>query len=124
MLGFSAHYTTNEYRNFLFEANPAATGIILDAVIMAGYSAVAAEAAIRQVMEDITNPLVYADYGKGFSKSEASVIMQARVEGLQSIGFKMSLGSAEEVIPDFSIQPFEIFRKISQEDITVRVNAV
>lgn len=124
MLGFSAHYTTNEYRNFLFEANPAATGIILDAVIMAGYSAVAAEAAIRQVMEDITNPLVYADYGKGFSKSEASVIMQARVEGLQSIGFKMALGNTEEVIPDFSLQPSEIFRKISQEDITVRVNAI
>lgn len=124
MLGFSAHYTTNNYKNFLFSASASATGILLDAVIIAGYSTVAAEMSIRQVMEDITNPLVYADYGKGFSKSEASVIMQSRVEGLQSISFKMLVGSTEEVIPDFSLQPSEIFRKISQDYITVRVNAV
>jgi hypothetical protein len=108
----------------LFKANPSATGILLDVIVLSGYSASIVEQSVRQVMEDITNPLVYAEYGKGFSKADAAVLMQSRVAGLQSISFKMLLGNVEDVIPDFEMQPTEILRKISQELITVRINAV
>lgn len=124
VLGFTAEYAQNEYVNFLFKANPSATGILLDVIVLSGYSASIVEQSVRQVMEDITNPLVYAEYGKGFSKADAAVLMQSRVAGLQSISFKMLLGSVEDVIPDFEMQPTEILRKISQELITVRINAV
>lgn len=123
-LGFEASYAPNTYVDFMLKTNPAATGILLDAIILSGYSASAAESSLRQVMEDITNPLVYAEYGKGFSKTEASLYMRSRVAGLQNISFKFLRGSLEEVIPDFSLQASEIFRKLSQEYITVRINVI
>lgn len=123
-LGFTASYAQNTYVNFLLKVNPAATGILLDVIMLSGYSASMVEKSVKQVMEDITNPLVYAEYGKGFSKTEASLYMRSRVSGVQTVSFKFLRGSLEDVIEDFALLPTEIFRKMSQELITVRINVL
>lgn len=124
MLGCVAHNAANNYVNLMYKANHAATGLLLEVVIAPGYSADTVADSVKEVMSDITNPLVYADYGKGFSKTDAAIIIQSRVPMVQSVAFKLLVGSVEQVMPEISLLNTEIFRKLDTEYITVRVNAI
>ena len=75
-------------------------------------------------MEDVTNPLVDADYGSTFIKSDVDILMRSRISGLQNVTFKIQMGPQEVIMPDVTLQEYEIFRKISQEDLIVRINVV
>lgn len=124
MLGYNGVYTTNNYKNILIEANPSASKFIVDAIILAGYNSESIESSIRQIMEDLTNPLVSAEYGGSFKKTEADLIMRSRVPGVQNVTFKVQVGTQEQIIEDITLEPTEIFRKINQSDLIVRTNVV
>ena len=73
-------------------------------------------------MEDLTNPLVYANYGGTFSKTDADVKMRSAIPGLQSVAFKTRAGVFEEVMPDVTLAQNEIFIKITQNLIEVNID--
>ena len=75
-------------------------------------------------MEDVTNPLVNADYGGSFIKTDMDILMRSRVSGVQSVTFKLQVGSKEQIMPDVTLEETEIFRKINQDDLIIRTNVV
>lgn len=122
MLGFTGNQTNNNYvdiHNYI-----GADKIILDVVISAGYDQATIEEGVRQVMDDVTNPLIGATYGQKFNKAELDVQIRSEVVGVQSVSFKQLVGSTESVIEDFYIGENEIFHKINQSKLTVRINAI
>lgn len=124
MAGYVGVYTANTYRSLMIAANPSATKVILDAVILSGYNASTIESSLRQIMEDITNPLVSAEYGGFFVKTDTDILMRSRVSGVQSVTFKIQVGTQEQIMPDVALSETEIFRKIDQDDLIVRINVV
>lgn len=124
MAGYNGSYVSNSYKNLLTVANSMASKIILDAIVLPGYNLGTIESSLRQLMEDATNPLVGADYGGSFLKTDMDILMRSRVAGLQSVSFRLKIGTQETIMPDVTLEDTEIFRKISQEDITVRINVV
>lgn len=124
MAGYEGAYVQNEYRNLVTAADISASKIIIDAIILSGYNRDSIESSIRQVMEDVTNPLVDADYGSTFIKSDVDTLMRSQISGLQNVTFKIQMGPQEVIMPDVTLQEYEIFRKISQEDLIVRINVV
>ena len=50
--------------------------------------------------------------------------MRSRVAGVQSVTFRLKIGTQETAMPDVTLEDTEIFRKVSQEDIIVRTNVV
>lgn len=124
MAGYVGSYTTNTYKNLMVAANPSATKIILDVVILSGYNSSTIESSLRQIMEDITNPLVDADYGGSFVKTDTDILMRSRVSGVQSVTFKVQVGTQEQIMPDVTLGETEIFRKIDQDNLIVRTDVV
>lgn len=124
MAGYNGSYVNNSYKNLLTVANSMASKIILDVIVLAGYNVDAIESSLRQLMEDATNPLVNADYGGSFLKTDMDILMRSRVAGVQGVTFRLKLGTQEIAMPDVTLEDTEIFRKVSQEDIIVRTNVV
>lgn len=124
MAGYTGTNASNAYKDLMITANPSATKIILDAIILSGYNANTIEGSLRQIMEDITNPLVSAEYGGSFIKTDTDILMRSRVSGVQSVTFKLKIGPQEQVMPDVTLGETEIFRKINQDDLIVRTNVV
>lgn len=122
MLGYKGVYATNIYRSLLTSADPYASQIIIDAVILSGYSSERIESSIRQVMEDVTNPLIRAEYGSTFYKTDIDILMRSNIPGVQNIAFKIKVGTTEKVMPDVSLGETEIFTPIKQNEIIVRIN--
>ena len=75
-------------------------------------------------MEDITNPLVSAEYGGSFIKTDTDILMRSRVSGVQSVTFKVQVGTQEQIMSDVTLGESEIFRKINQNNLIVRTNVV
>lgn len=124
MAGYNGAYAVNSYKNLLVMADGSATKIIVDAVISSGYSVDSIESSLRQIMDDITNPLVKADYGGSFSKTETDILMRSSVAGVQSVTFKIQIGTVEQVMPDVTLGETEIFRSINQDDLIIRTNVL
>ena len=103
MVGYSASNTANTYKDFITTANASATKLIIDAVVAPGYDVSAVEAGIRQIMQDVTNPLGSATYGASVTKNNLDLLMRTSVQGIQSLAFKLRLVNNNEVVmPDFS----------------------
>lgn len=124
MAGYVGSYEPNIYRNLMLTANPSATKIILDVIILSGYDVSAIESSLRQIMEDLTNPLVSAEYGGSFTKTDTDILMRSRVTGVQSVTFRVQVGTQEFIMPDVTLEEVEIFRKIDQDDVIVRTNVI
>lgn len=124
MAGYIGTYAANTYRNLMVSANPSATKIILDVIILSGYNAGTIESSLRQIMEDITNPLISAEYGGSFIKTDMDILMRSKVSGVQSVTFKMRVGVQEQIMPDITLEETEIFRKIDHDNLIVRTNVV
>ena len=124
MAGYVGAYTTNTYKNLMVAANPSATKIILDVIILSGYNASTIESSLRQIMEDITNPLVSAEYGGSFIKTDTDILMRSRVSGVQSVTFKVQVGTQEQIMSDVTLGETEIFRSINQDDLIIRTNVL
>lgn len=124
MAGYYGAYAPNSYKNLMTAASPHASKIIADVIISSGYNMETIEGNIRQIMNDLTNPLIKAEYGGTFSKTEADVLMRSSISGVQSVTFKIMNGTVEQVMPDVTLNPSEIFRPINPEDLIVRINVV
>lgn len=124
MTGYSGLNRPNVYRNLITTANPSATKLIVDIVISSGYDKSTIEGAARQIMSDITSPLVKATYGGSFLKTDADILMRSSIAGVQSVTFKLLVNGNEEVMPDVVLSEVEIFRTINQDNVTVRINVV
>ena len=124
MAGYTGSNASNSYRNLLTVVNSMASKIILDVIVLSGYNVNTIESSLRQLMEDATNPLVNADYGGTFSKTDMDILMRTRVSGVQSVSFRLKIGTDEVAMPDVTLEETEIFRKISQDDLIVRTNVV
>lgn len=124
MAGYSSRYTANTYLDVIKAANPSATKMILDVLVLSGYDSALIEGAIRQIVEDATNPLVDANYGGSFEKTSIDVAIRARVPGVQSVVYKILVGGQEQLMSDVHLNPTEIFQKIDQDNLTVRINVV
>lgn len=121
MVGYSANNTPNTYKDIVTTANPAAQKMIVDAIVSPRYSTDAIAGAIRQIVEDVTNPMVSATYGATFSKSDLDLLIRTSVMGVQSLAFKLLLsGGTETVMPDFSIGELEIFQTIPNDKLLIR----
>lgn len=124
MAGFSGAYTTNTYRNLVTEANPSATSIIIEALILSGYDAETISSGIRQIIDDVTNPLIDADYGGSFNKNDMDILIRSSINGVQNVTFKIAIGATEQIMPDVTLGDTEIFRKIDQNDLIIRTIVV
>ena len=124
MAGYVGTYVMNSYKDLITSANPAATKMILDAIILSGYNAASIEDSLRQVMNDVTNPLVKAEYGGSFSKTDTDVLMRSSVPGVQSVTFKILVGGSEMVMPDVALADTDIFRAIDPHNLIVRTNVI
>ena len=122
MAGYTGVHSANNYKEFIYTAHPAASSVIVDVVVSPGYNQETVKAAIRQIMDDITNPLIKAEYGGGFSKTNTDILIRSSIPGVQSASFKVVVGTEEQVIPDFSLASTEIFRSINQDNLTIRTN--
>lgn len=124
MAGYNGAYAVNSYKNIMTMANGSATKVIVDAIISSGYSVDSIESSLRQIMDDITNPLVKAEYGGSFSKTDTDILMRSSVAGVQSVTFKIQIGTIEQVMPDITLAETEIFRSIDQDDLIIRTNVL
>lgn len=124
MAGYSGTYATNSYKNLMTMVNSSATKIVVDVIVSYGYNTGSIESSVRQIMDDITNPLVKAEYGGLFSKTETDILMRSSIPGVQSVTFKIKIGPQEQVIPDIKLAETEIFRPINQDDLIVRTNVI
>lgn len=124
MAGYVGTYTPNTYKDLLMTANASAKKIVIDAIILSGYNPSTIESSLRQIMEDVTNPLVNAEYGGSFFKTDVDILMRSRVSGVQSVTFKIQIGTEEQIMPDVTLDEIEIFRKINQDDLIIRTNVV
>ena len=124
MAGYVGRYSANTYKSLLTVANALATKIILDVIVLSGYDSATIESSLRQIMEDITNPLISADYGGSFSKTTVDILMRSSVPGVQSVTFKIQVGTTEQIMPDVTLGEAEIFRTISQDELTIRTNVI
>lgn len=123
MVGYSGNYAPNTYKDIIATANPSATQMIVEVIMSPGYNAASVEASIRQVMQDITNPLVRADYGDTFSKATTDMLLRTTISGLQSTTFKLKVGSTEPIMPDFTLGKMEIFQPIDNTKLVVRITS-
>lgn len=124
MAGYIGSYSMNSYKNLMLAANAFASKIILDVIVLSGYNIDTIESSLRQIMDDITNPLISADYGGSFSKTDTDILMRSSVAGVQSVTFKIQIGNQEQVMPDVTLGETEIFRSINQDDLIIRTNVV
>lgn len=124
MAGYVGRYVSNTYKNLLIMADASANTLIVDAVISSGYNMDMIEDSVRQVMEDVTNPLVSADYGGSFIKTDVDILMRSRIAGVQNVSFRIVVGTVEKIMPDVKLDETSIFRKIDQSKLKVRINVV
>lgn len=124
MAGYIGSYSPNTYRDLVMASHPLASKVIVDAIILSGYNAGTIEDELRRIMEDVTNPLIGAEYGGSFIKTDIDILIRSRVSGVQSVTFKVQVGTQEQIMPDVTLEGTEIFRKINQDDLIVRTNVI
>lgn len=122
MAGYTGVHSPNDYVDLVTAVD--ADSIVLDVIVLKGYTPSSVEESIRQIMDDITNPLVRADYGGKFSKTETDVIIRSSVAGVQNVSFRISKDGVESPMDDVVLGDNEIFTPISQDKLTIRINVV
>lgn len=134
MLGYIGVATANTYRDFITTAGEETrpegstlTGskVILNVIVSAGTNVTTVEVALRQILADMTDPLVDAEYGGSFVKNTVESLMRSRVSGVQSVAYYVKFSdNSTVVIEDFQIGAREIFSKINQSNVIININAI
>jgi hypothetical protein len=122
MLGFEASYSANSYVDLITAANPAATSLVVDVLIYKGYNSSIIENSVREILSDLTNPLVAADYGGSFKRSDVDIKIRLATKGVQVTTFKLVVGGLEVLMSDVTLAEYQIFSKINQANVIVRTN--
>ena len=123
MLGYNVSSQGNEYIDLITKANINATQLILDVLVYKGYDHNEIEGAVRQVLSDLTNPLVLANYGSRFDRADVDIKIRMAVQGVQGIVFKLLVGGQEVPMPDVELPPEQIFKPINQDKVNIRIYA-
>ena len=121
MVGYSASNTANTYKDIITTADASATGMVINAIVSPGVNTSSVQSAIRQIMQDVTNPLASAKYGVGFSKNNVDLLMRTSIPGIQSLSFLLQYAGGTDVMPDFTLGELEIFQPIDNDRLTVNV---
>ena len=121
LAGYDFTNTTNNYVDLITAQDATATQLVVEAIVSRGYASNTIVTAIKQIISDLTNPLVNADYGKGFSKSDTDILIRAQVAGVQSTSFKLRIGSDLVVMNDVDIADDAIFSSIDLTKLIVNV---
>lgn len=122
MVGFTAVNQENNYKDFIATATGELDGkVVIDAIIARGANEETIISSIRQVMDDITNPLISAAYGDEFSVNTTTILLRSRIPGLLSVAFyKNAIGSGN-LLSDFTLSPTEIFKRINQDYLLINI---
>lgn len=130
MLGYVGSFIPNMYVDIATRAGnetflEPATRIELDIIVSRGFNANVVEEEIRQIFDNLTNPLLSADYGDAFSKADVEIMIRSTVSGVQSVAF-YAVKSTEErqVITDFYLQPTEIFQTIDSNKLKLNIDVI
>ena len=125
-MGYSLSYTPNTYVDLLDVASEsgAASNIILDIIYLKGYDTSIIEGQVKQVIQDVTNPLIKATYGSGFDLTDVDVLIRGSVQGVQSVSFKATVNSQETPMRSVTIAKTSIFKQIDAGDIICRFDAI
>ena len=122
MLGYEGIYTENVYRDLLSTADPLADKLIVEIIASPGYKAATIEASVRQVLNDLTSPMLRANYGGSFKKADADLTIRTSVSGVQSTTFKLRTDGVDSIMPDVLLNSMDIFQPISQDNVEVIIN--
>ena len=122
MLGYQASYSPNDYIDICTQAE--ADKIIVRAVISDGYNADAIKDSIKHIMADLTNPLVKAEYGKGFNGADADIYIRSLVRGVLNVAFYKRVSGSESLIGNIDISANDIFQTILPEELEVEIQRV
>jgi len=122
LAGYTVENAANNYISIVTAANPLASSIVLDIIVSKGVDTNLVSASARQVMEDLTTPLIKAGYGDAFSKNSLDVLLRNSIKSIQSVSFKLVVGGSEVILPDFTLPTTSIFKKILSGELIVRVN--
>lgn len=121
MLGFTPVYETNTYKDLLTCINPNTSKMKVTLYMVRGSDLEGAGVIARQIMDDITNPLISAKYGKGFVRSEVIALMMGNITGLQNVtfGYRLQGQTTFHTVSDVNIGDTDIFQAINQDDLIV-----
>lgn len=122
MGGYQSTYAENQYVNLISYLG--ASKFIVDVIASPGYSKSSIENSVRQILEDLTDPLIKANYGGSFLKADADILMRSAIPGVQSCTFKMLSGVTTTIISDVLLAPTEIFSKIANANVNVNINVL
>jgi len=86
MGGYEANHANNQYVNLLTALG--ATKFIVDAVVAPGYDMASIRSGILQVISDVTNPLVRAEYGVGITKSGLDILIRSLLPEFRTVRSK------------------------------------
>lgn len=119
MAGYEPTFAENQYVDLLTAIGT--DKLVVDVIVSSGYDLAAVKSGVMQVISDVTNPLVRADYGKGISKANLDILIRSSVSGVQSCTFK---DAGDNVINDVELTELEIFQTIDTSKIEVRLNVI
>ena len=126
IMGYSLLYMPNTYVDLLDVASESgvASNIILDIIYLKGYDTSIIEGHVKQVIQDVTNPLIKATYGSGFDLTDVDVLIRGSVQGVQSVSFKATVNSQETPMRSITIAKTSIFKQVDAGDIICRFDAI
>lgn len=121
LAGYDFVNAANNYVNIVTAQDLSAQKMVVEAIVSRGYDAASISASIKQIISDLTNPLVNAEYGKGFSKADTDILIRTQVPGVQSTAFKLLIGGSRVVMDDIELASDTIFQTIDLNDLIVNV---
>ncbi len=95
--------------------------ISLDVFCLKGFNEQVIISAVKQLVQDYTNPLVLANYGDDFNLTDLSLLLRSNIAGLQNVIFNTVAGGSPANI---SVTAVKLKQKVSLTDITVAVYEV
>lgn len=108
--------------DYKLQNNLTTNRLVIDAIVSPGYNVEAIKVQLIQIMEDITNPLISAEYGGSFVPSDVDILMRSKILGLRNVTFKVLYpGGRTELVGEVKLMPTEIFKKVNTELIDVNI---
>lgn len=118
--GYTITKQNNNYVDILAEAT--ASGITLEVQLASGYDVASTTAQLKTYLQDYTNPMVHANYGSGFSKFSADLLLRNSIKGIQSITYKKT--GTEDIFPELAFDEYQIMQKLDLASIAVKIEVV
>ena len=124
MMGYTCHYTENSYVDLLNRIDETATHLVVDVILLRTYNTATVETKIRQIIQDVTDPLINASYEGTFNRTDMEIKMRL-ISGVQSVVFKKRVAGVNEIISsDIQLGEREIFSTFDQDKLLVQFTII